>query len=76
MTDNKTISTKTKRRNRRELETILTMALVACMISISILLLFAVMVGQNIHSWNHVAAIGAFLMMAGVIWGFLVSMNR
>lgn len=76
MTDNKIISTKTKRRNRREIELLLIMALIACMISVSIQLLFAVLLGQNVHNWNNTAALGTFLMMAGVVWGFLVLMSR
>lgn len=76
MTDNKTISTKTKRKNRREIETLLIIALAACMISFSILLLFAVLMGQSIHSWNNMAAVGAFFGVTGVIWGILVLINN
>lgn len=75
MTDNKMIRMKTKRRNRRALESLLVMALMACMISFSILLLFAAAMGQNIHNWNNTAAFLMFLVIAGVIWGFLVLIN-
>lgn len=70
MTDHKIISTKTKRKKRRDIETLLTIAFAAAMISFGILLLFAVLMGQNIHGWNNTAAIGAFFGMTGVIREF------
>lgn len=74
--DNKIIRTKTGKRNRRELESMLLCAVLACMLSLSILLLFAVMLGQNIKSWNSTAAVGIYCVISGIIWGFLVIRNH
>lgn len=51
-------------------------ALAAGMIALSILLLLAVLLGQDIREWNGRIVVGAFFFMGGIIWGLLVLVNR
>lgn len=59
----------------KETELVLVTAIIALLASLGIVLSFAVIIGADIFTWNPVAAVSIYFILAGVIWGTLIIKN-
>ena len=61
---------------RKDLEVMIIAACIALMIAFSIILLTAVVLGQDISDWNESVVVSIYFILTGLIWGFLVLINN
>lgn len=60
----------------QEFETMLTAAVVSLGVSFGMILLIAVLLEENIKTWDGTIATIIYFVMAGIIWGWLIYKNH